>query len=137
MRPLISTVVLWLAAALLTFDGVMHGILWGASGVHTIQRAVGAAPGFNKQFGLDLQVLWIADIVNLLSVAGVCALAALSPRFAAPAVLLVVALMPLTLAILLFAGHSMWWVPAIQLAAAVLVVSGAVLRFGVSAKQPA
>jgi hypothetical protein len=133
MRPQISTALLWLAAALLTFDGVMHGILWGAGGVRTIQAAIGVAPGFNKQFGADLQVLWIADIVNLLSVAGVCALAALSPRFAAPAVLLIVALIPLALAVLLFAAHSVWWVPAMQLAATALVVSGAVLRFGVNA----
>ena len=137
MRLLISTILLWFAAALLTFDGVMHGVLWGAPGLRTIQGAVGVTPGFNKQFGLDLQVLWIADIANLLSVAGVCALAALSPRFAAPAVLLVVAVIPLALAILLFAGHSMWWVPAMQLAATALVVSGAALRFGVNASSTA
>lgn len=132
MRLRISALLLWLAAALLTFDGVMHGILWGASGVRTIQGA-----GFPAQFALDLRVLWIADIVNLLAAAGVCALAAWSPRFAAPAVLMIVALIPLALAVLLFAGHSVWWVPAMQLAAASLVVAGAALRVGVSAPPSA
>ncbi len=133
MRPRIATLLLWLAAAVLTFDGVAHGVLWGASGVRTIQAAVGVAPGFNAQFGIDLQVLWIADIVNLLAVGGVCALAAWSPRFAAPQVLLVAAFIPLALAVLLFAAHSVWWVPALQLTAAALVVSGAALRFGSTA----
>ena len=137
MRSRISALLLWLAAAQLTFDGVMHAILWGAAGVREIRRTVGVAPGFNPQFGLDLQVLWIADVVNLLSVAAVCALAALSPRFAAPAVLLIVALIPLALAILLFAGHSVWWVPTMQLTAAALVVAGALLRLDFSAKRPA
>lgn len=133
MRPRTSALLLWLATALLTFDGVLHGVLWGVAGVRTIEKAVEAGR-FARQFGADLEVLWVADVVNLLCVAAVCALAARSPRFAAPAVLMILACIPFALGVLLFAFHSVWWVPALQMAAAALVVAGALLRLGIRAE---
>jgi hypothetical protein len=136
MRAKMSAVLLWLAAGLLAFDGIMHGARWGRSGLRTIEGAVGDAPLLSKQFAVDLEVLWIGDIANLLCVAAVCALAARSARFAAPSVLLIVAIIPLSLAVLLFAAHSVWWVPALQLACAALVIAGALLRIEFRTGRP-
>lgn len=132
MRRRLATLLLGSAAAVLTFDGVMHGLLWGEAGLRTIRAAQSVAPGFNPQFDADLQVLWIADIVNLLATALVCGLAARWPRIAAPPILLVVALIPLALGVLLVLDKSVWWVPAIQVLAAGLMIGGAVLRIGLT-----
>ena len=132
MRARIATILLGLTAALLTFDGVMHGLLWGRAGVLKIGEAAQAAPGRDaalpQGFAGELQVLWLADVANLLAVAAVCALAAASPRRVAPAVLLILAAIPATLAVLLYGVPAPRYVAHMQAAAAAMMVIAALLR---------
>lgn len=139
MRSKISIVLLSLAAGLLAFDGIMHGLLWGRSGVGAIQRATlsaapGARPALPSVFAGELQVLWMADVVNLVAVALVCALAAFSPRFASPPVLIILASLPATLAVLLYMVGGPYYVAHMQAVAAALIVGGAAFRFGQRAR---
>lgn len=132
MRARIATLLLGLTAALLAFDGVMHGLLWGRAGVLKIGEATKAAPGQQAALPLpfagELQVLWQADVANLLAVATVSGLAAWSPRLAAPAVLLVLAAIPGTLAVLLYGVEAPRYVAHMQAAAAAMMVMAALLR---------
>lgn len=132
MPSRISAVLLALTAALLVFDGVMHGILWGRSGANAIDRAThllsGSRTALNATFGGELKVLWLADVVNLLAVAAICALAAFRPRLVSVPVLLILALLPGTLAGLLYWVGGPYYVANIQAIAAAGILIAALIR---------
>lgn len=141
-RNILSAGLLYATAALLTFDGVMHGILWGKAGVVAIREATGVLMKtklpvpWSDPFGDELKVLWLADIANLLTVAAVCLVAAAMPRHAPPVVLILVAVIPATLAGLLYIYGGPLYVANMQAAAAAMIVAAAGLRM-VSVPQPA
>jgi hypothetical protein len=123
MSVLISRVLTGLAAAALAIDASLHWIFFGQSAL----AAVGAS-NLPLTLMADFKVLWVADVTTLLSLAAVFAWAAISPASVAPAVVLVLSVIPAALGILVFLFGAPSYAGVNMLIAAALAAAGAMIK---------
>ncbi len=123
MTPLISRVLIGLAAAALLIDASLHWILFGQSAL----KAIGAS-NLPPALLADFKVLWVADVTTLLSLAAAFAWAALSPASVSAGVVLVLSVIPAALGALCFLFGAPSYAGFNMLTAAALAAVGAVVK---------
>src|SRR5438132_13600270 len=92
-----ARVLLAVSACVFAFGSAMHAIAFATKAAPEIERA--AVPQF---FGAELKGLWLTDSTTLLAVGVLCAVIAARPMIASRPVVMLLALLPASTAVVLY-----------------------------------
>jgi hypothetical protein len=117
------------SSLILAVGGVMHAAAYG--------KAVAAIAGSNLPafFGNALKVFWLGDSATMILLAAIYSWIALRPRAATKSVIVLLALLPASTAVLLYAFFGAFFAAHMSLAAAVLTFAAG-LQFPVLGHEP-